>query len=221
VEVYPPLSVKVWGELACFTRPESKVERVTYPVMTPSAARGILESIFWKPEFSWRIREIWVLRPISYFSILRNEVNSRASVRTARSWEAGGGFLAEEDRAQRHTVTLRGVAYVIFAQIALRPGVRDDLATYRDRFRRRVDTGRCFARPFLGCREFAADFARPTGEERPIDLSQSLGLLLFDLAYPAGGVVIGETAARPRFFEAALDRGVLRVPQSLYGRERH
>src|SRR4029079_5981767 len=98
VEGYPPLAVKVWGELACFTRPESKVERVTYPVMTPSAARGVLESIFWKPEFTWRDQEISGLRPIRYFSILRNEVTSRASARAAWSWGRDGGFLADEDR---------------------------------------------------------------------------------------------------------------------------
>mgnify|MGYP001289770132 FL=1 len=83
----PPLEVRVWGEFACFTRPEMKVERVTYPVMTPSAARGLLESIFWKPQFIWRVEEIRVLSPIQYFSILRNEVNSRASDRVATSWE--------------------------------------------------------------------------------------------------------------------------------------
>ena len=101
----PPLAVKVWGEWACFTRPELKVERVSYPTMTPSAARGVLESIFWKPQFAWRIEEIWVLNPIRYFSILRNEVNARASARAARDWAwSGGGYLMAEDRARRHTL---------------------------------------------------------------------------------------------------------------------
>src|SRR5437660_3731626 len=85
------LQIRVWGDFACFTRPEMKVERVTYPVPTPSAARGVLEAIFWKPQITWRLQEIWVLKPIHYFSILRNEVNSRASMRTAMSWEASGG----------------------------------------------------------------------------------------------------------------------------------
>src|SRR3954469_10065431 len=102
---FPPLELKVWGERACFTRPEMKVERVSYPVMTPSAARGVLEAIFWKPEFSWRVREIRVLKPIRFFSILRNEVNSRASERAAKSWAGvDGGFFASEDRAQRNTL---------------------------------------------------------------------------------------------------------------------
>src|SRR6266508_6850254 len=118
----PPLAVRVWGDLACFTRPEMKVERVSYPVMTPSAARGILEAVFWKPEFRWRVQEIWVLKPIRYTSILRNEVNSRQSERAARGWQAdGGGYDAAADRAQRHTLGLRDVAYVIAAQIELKP----------------------------------------------------------------------------------------------------
>ena len=102
--------VRVWGEFACFTRPEMKVERVTYPVITPSAARGVLESIFWKPEFTWCVEEIWVLNPIRYFSMLRNEVNSRASERSARAWSRdGGGYVAATDRAQRNTLGLRDV----------------------------------------------------------------------------------------------------------------
>lgn len=214
-----PLAVKVWGDLGCFTRPEMKVERVSYPVMTPSAARGILESIFWKPEFDWRVQEIWVLRPVRYFSILRNEVNSVASERAARGWARGGGsFFADGDRSQRHTLALRDVAYLIYAQIAPRPHADGDVAKYRDQFRRRVAGGRCFARPYLGCREFAADFAAPDGSERPIDLTEELGQMLFDLAYPPGVVVAGQSAARARFFSAALERGVLRVPQTLYGR---
>src|SRR5438105_6747886 len=99
-----PVQVKVWGERACFTRPEMKAERVSYPVMTPSAARGVLEAIFWKPEFSWEVREVWVLNPIRHFSLVRNEVNSRASVSLARSWAShGGGYYADnkEERAQR------------------------------------------------------------------------------------------------------------------------
>src|ERR671937_1840874 len=108
---YPPLQVLVSGEFACFTRPEMKVERVTYPVPTPSAAPGILEAIFWKPEISWRVEEIWVLKDIRYFSILRNEVNGRASERAAAAWaRSGGGYVASEDRAQRHTLALRDVA---------------------------------------------------------------------------------------------------------------
>lgn len=208
-----PLTVKVWGDFACFTRPEMKVERVTYPVMTPSAARGVLESIFWKPEFTWRVEGISVLRPIRYYSILRNEVKSLVSERSARDWlNSGGGFYADEDRAQRHTLALRDVAYVIRANIVVRPGVTDDVAKYRDQFRRRVRAGRCFSRPYLGCREFAADFTEPDGMERPIPLSSDLGLMLLDFGYPLAGVIRGKSAARPHFFQAVLDHGVIHVP---------
>lgn len=208
-EDFGPLAVKVWGEFACFTRPEMKVERVSYPVMTPSAARGVLEAIFWKPEFSWRVEEIWVLKEIRYFSILRNEVNSRASERAAAAWErSGGGYDASADRTQRHTLALRDVAYVIRAQMALKPGVEQHPAKYRDQFRRRVQDGRCFARPYLGCREFAAEFGPLDGTERPIERTEDLGPMLLDLVYEPNRSGRGT----PRFFDARLERGVLRVP---------
>jgi CRISPR-associated protein Cas5d len=205
----PPLSVKVWGDFACFTRPEMKVERVTYPVMTPSAARGVLEAIFWKPEFTWQVEEIWVLKPIRYFSILRNEVNSRASERTASGWQRhGGGFDATADRAQRHTLALREVAYILKAQIRLRQDVQDDPAKYRDQFRRRVRDGRCFAIPYLGCREFSAAFAEVDGDERPIALTEDLGPMLLDVIYSQDRSGRGT----PRFFNSGLESGVVRVP---------
>lgn len=206
---FPPLTVRVWGELACFTRPEMKVERVSYPVMTPSAARGVLQAIFWKPEFDYRILAIQVLRPIRYFSILRNEVNSRQSERAAASWrQAGGSYDAAADRAQRHTLALREVDYIIEAQIVLRPHADADPAKYRDQLRRRVREGRCFAMPYLGCREFTCAFAEPEGTERPIDLSDNLGPMLLDLDYAPERTGRG----KPRFFDARLVDGVLRMP---------
>ena len=205
----PPLLIKVWGELACFTRPEMKVERVTYPVMTPSAARGVLEAVFWKPEFRWRVEEIRVLRPIRYTSLLRNEVNSRQSDRSARTWQVdGGGYDASADRAQRHTLGLRDVAYIIAAQVDLKPHADADPAKYRDQFRRRVRDGRCFATPFLGCREFSTSFAEPDGDEQPIDLTDELGSMLLDLNYAPDRSGRGV----PCFFNARIERGVLRVP---------
>lgn len=206
---HPPLAVRVWGEFACFTRPEMKVERVTYPVMTPSAARGFLEAIFWKPEFTWRVEEVWVLKPIRYFSILRNEVNSRASERAAAGWErGGGGYDATTDRAQRHTLALRDVEYVIRAQVEVKAGVNEDPAKFRDQFRRRVRDGRCFATPYLGCREFAASFCEPDGSETPVGRDEDLGPMLLELEYAPDGSGRGI----PRFFNAHLDGGVLRVP---------
>lgn len=208
---YPPLSLRVWGDYACFTRPEMKVERVTYPVMTPSAARGVMEAVFWKPEFSWKVEEIWVLKPIQYFSILRNEVNSRASVRAAVDWATtGGGFDAATDRSQRHTLALRDVEYLIRAQVALKPGTKEDVAKYRDQFHRRAGGGRSFSTPYLGCREFSASFSEPDGSEQPIGVTEELGLMLLDLEYDADGSGRG----KPRFFNARLEGGVLRVPLS-------
>ena len=206
-----PLEVCVWGEFACFTRPEMKVERVTYPVMTPSAARGVLEAILWKPEFAWRVEEIRVLREIRYFPLVRNEVKSRASHRTAEAWSrTGGGFYADEDRTQRHTLALRDVAYVVRAQVEVKEGVNENPAKYRDQFRRRVRGGRCFATPYLGCREFTAYFAEPDGAT-PIDRTEDLGRMLLDIAYASDG------SGAPRFFEARLERGVLKVPSGAGG----
>lgn len=212
----PPLEVKVWGEWACFTRPEMKVERVSYPVMTPSAARGILESIFWKPEFSWQIQEIWVLNPIRHFSILRNEVNNKMAVSTARGWAThGGGYFADEDRAQRHTLALRDVAYLIKANISLKTHVDADVAKYRDMFRRRVNRGQCYFTPYLGCREFVAFFGPPDGSESPLDYSDDLGRMLFDLDFKPDHSGRGT----PVFFNARLENGILRVPAALYRKE--
>src|ERR1700730_9977873 len=121
---YPPVTVHVWGDFACWTRPEAKVERVTYEVMTPSAARGILEAIYWKPEMRWQVRAIRVLRPIRHISLLRNEVKSAATIGTARLWaQQGGGYYADEDRTQRHTLALRDVAYILVADAVPAPGI--------------------------------------------------------------------------------------------------
>jgi CRISPR-associated protein Cas5d len=209
----PPVQVKVWGDLACFTRPEMKVERVTYPVMPPSAARGVLEAIFWKPQFQWRVKEIWVLEPIRHISVLRNEINTRQSYRSATAWiDAGGGFFADQDRAQRHTLALRDVAYIIKADIVPQEPGDDARAKYRDQFRRRVRRGQCLHRPYLGCREFAADFAEPTAQDVPTLITDDLGLMLGDLVYSANGT------ATPKFFQARLESGVLRVPHhAIYG----
>lgn len=205
----PMLEVKVWGPFACFTNPIMKVERVSYPVMTPSAARGILEAIFWKPECRWHVEEIHVLKPIHYFSILRNEINTRQSERAAKGWmKKGGGYVASDDRAQRHTLALYDVAYLIRAQIELLPHANANPAKYRDQFRRRVRKGRCYTHPYLGCREFAASFAEPDGDEQPIDRSEELGLMLLDLNYEDDGSGRGT----PHFWEANLTQGILQVP---------
>jgi len=208
---YPPLSVHVWGEYACFTRPEMKVERVSYPVPTPSAARGILESIFWKPEFRWEVLETRVLRPIRYASILRNEVKTKAAASTIRGWARNDGHFIAADRkirTQRHTLALQDVEYVIFAQIRLPGWTTAHPAKYRDQFRRRVARGQCYHRPYLGCREFSAYFGPGNGSEQPIDATMELGSMLWDLDYTSDGSGRGQ----PIFFQAALTQGVIRYP---------
>lgn len=202
----PPLAVRVWSDFACFTRPEMKVERVSYPCMTPSAARGVLEAILWKPEFTWRVREIAILKPIRYFSILRNEVKSKASVRSAR---AGSILLADEDRTQRHTLALRDVDYIIRADVELAEHVRDeDTAKYRDQFRRRVARGQCYRQPYLGCREFSAYFTEPNGAQ-PWPIDEIVGPMLLDIEYAKDGSGRGT----PVFFDAKITGGRLIVPE--------
>jgi CRISPR-associated protein Cas5d len=229
------LSVKVWGDFALFTRPEFSAERVSYQVMTPSAARGLLESIYWKPEMRWRVQKILVLNPIKQFSILRNEVNSHQSDRAARSWnQPGDGYYAEDDRSQRHSLCLRDVAYIIEAKIDLKPHATDNIVKYREMFRRRVDKGQCFNQPYLGTREFSASFEPVTGQEVPIQHEEEiqLGWMLFDIEFSempksqggrisyhthnGQGVRVAQGAAMPKFFDAKLTNGVLEVPQSLY-----
>lgn len=204
------MELKVWGKLACFTRPEMKVERVSYPVMTPSAAGGVLESILWKPEFKWEVQEIRVLNPIRYFSILRNEISTRQTAQAAEGWSRnGGGFYSTSDRTQRHTLALRDVSYIIRAQPVVNGGFEENPAKYRDQFHRRVKKGRCFATPYLGCREFSAWFCEPDGDERPQDINEELGNMLLQMKYRPGSS--GE--ATPRFFNAKLEGGVLTVPK--------
>jgi len=199
------VSVRVMGELACFTRPENKVERVTYPVMTPSAARGILEAIYWHPEFVWRVREIHVINPVRTFSILRNEVNSKMSP------ERQEPYYADEDRSQRHSVCLRDVDYVIYADADVKSGVPEDHAKFRDQFRRRVQRGQCFHRPALGCREFAADFGPVDTRQSPTPWTEDLGLMLWDLDYS------DKPPFWPRFFNARVENGILAIPSAPIG----
>jgi len=205
---FPPLTVKVWGPMACFTRPEMKVERVSYSVPTASAARGVLEAIFWKPQFAWQVEEVWVLEPIRYVSLLRNEVKNKASVSTAKGWAKKGGYFdIGKERTQRHTLALRDVAYVIKARVQVVEGCDEPPAKFRDQFRRRVQRGQCFTRPYLGCREFAAAFGPITGDEQPIPDSRELGHMLLDLDYEDDS-----GRGQPVFVEAELIGGIVRYP---------
>lgn len=208
----PLLHVRAHGPLACFTRPELKVERVSYAVITPSAARGLLEAVLWKPAIQWRIRRIRVLNEIAFTSFRRNEVQSRAKTPSVSTIEQGGvmeHFFADEDRAQRNTVALRDVDYVVTADFRLTPkaGPLDSMLKFVEIFQRRVEKGQHFHQPYFGCREFTADIRPATGEEITIDDSRDLGLMLWDIAFAPGN-------NRPVFFRARLDHGVLEVPEA-------
>lgn len=208
-----PVELKVWGNWACFTRPELKVERVSYPVMTPSAARGVLESIFWKRQlFRWNVRSIAVLNPVVFSGIRRNEVTSRLSSKNMKP------IVADQCRDQRNTVALRNVAYVITATVHLMGQEKKTIGhgnpchEYQDRFLDAVHRGACFAQPVLGCREFAAAFGPVDANEKPIDRTEPLGLMFYDFFDIADHSE--QQRAVPRFFPAELVKGVLTVERS-------
>jgi CRISPR-associated protein Cas5d len=199
----PPVAVQVWGSGALFTRPELKVERVTYPVMTPSAAVGVLEAIFWKPEFIWQVVAIEVLNPIRQFTQRRNETTDVASLADAVSGRRRINTV--ENRVQRNAVCLRDVAYRIHAHVLVKKHATSSEAAYRDQFRRRVARGSCFSQPYLGTREFSASFGEPDGRSRLTELSEDLGIMLH---------TVDHATTPPSFswFTARLDAGVLYVP---------
>jgi CRISPR-associated protein Cas5d len=211
--------VRARGEIACFTRPEMKVERVSYEVMTPSAARGVLEAVLWKPAIEWRVHVIEVLAPIRWISVRRNEVNSRASLDKTM-------IVADEDRAQRNTVALRDVDYVVHAAFALTPraGEGDTVRKFEEMFERRLEKGQHHSAPFLGCREFAAALMRADETPPPIDrgVDRPLGWMFYDFdwsGFDGSGSHRESTARTPLFFEARLTDGVLRVPPRAAVRE--
>ena len=204
---HPPLTVEVRGPYACFTRPELKTERVSYPMMTPSAAKGVMEAIYWKPEFDYVITTIEVLEPIRWVSVRRNEVTSMTTldwVRTAMT-DPTVRFDVEYDRDQRNTVFLRDVAYRIRAQVRPRPHAGNPEAAYREQFRRRVDKGACFSQPFLGTRECSASFGKDTGCA-PVPRTEDLGIMLHSIVYTQAGEVY-------TWFPARLEDGSMRVPE--------
>lgn len=207
--------MKVWGDYACFTRPEMKVERVSYDVMTPSAARGLLEAIHWKPAIRWVIDAIHVLEPIRFQSIRRNEVGHKAPAGKIRSAMKRGdleglNLLVDEDRQQRAATVLVKPAYIIEAHFELtgNAGPDDSEGKHLDIFNRRAAKGQCFHQPCLGTREFAAHFELlPPEAALPPAIAESrdLGFMLFNIDHAAAG--------RPSlFFRATLDNGVVRVP---------
>jgi CRISPR-associated protein Cas5d len=228
--------LEVSSPFACFTRPEMKVERVSYDVITPSAARVVFEAILWKPAIRWRVSRIEVLKPIRWINLRRNEVGKKISTDNLKSAMKRGsgelGLYVEEERQQRAGLFLRDVAYRLHAQLVLlperpphkpnyphlagQPVCRDEaevdrqpdsLAKYLSMFERRAAKGQCVNQPYLGCREFAADFRLvDDAQAPPIDETRDLGFMLHDLDFAAADGIA------PRFFRAQMNRGVIDVP---------
>lgn len=219
------LCLKVWGDFACFTRPEMKVERVSYDVITPSAARAVFEAILWKPEIRWTVTKIEVLKPIKWISVRRNEVGKVAS---ADNGQGDRGLYIEEHRQQRAGLFLRDVAYRLHAEFEIVDGSKhvhhypelrsrfspepeesqpEHPAKYLSMFQRRARKGQCFWQPYLGCREFSAHFelvddaAAASLAEPPITDSPSLGWMLHDIDFA--------DAMKPGFFRAEMKSGVI------------
>ncbi|GAB4030284.1 MAG: hypothetical protein Fur0012_05960 [Elusimicrobiota bacterium] len=201
------VTLRVWGDFACFTRPEMKVERVSYPVMTPSAARGIFEAIYWEPQMYYIIDSIRVVKPVQWISFRRNELTKVISIDSAKTWmktpekvkpiQAGGGA---EDATQRNMLALKNVEYLITAEVRTTPLIdkpEKNISTYLEQIKRRARVGKCFHRPALGVREFAADFELVEGDpdeilKRLIEeekrmgneanlLNEDYGLILYDV----------------------------------------
>ena len=208
------IRLRVSGDYVCSTRPEMKVERVSYDVMTPSAARGILEAIHWKPALQWIVEEIHVLKPIRFQSIRRNEVGAKVPAgKIKQSHNAGSieglSLVIEGSRQQRATTVLADVAYIIAARFELtcKADASDNEGKHLDIFNRRARKGQCFHQPCLGTREFVARFNLIEPDEHlpsAIEQSRDLGFMLWDIDHA------GDHSSL--FFRARLEKGVVRVP---------
>ena len=227
--------LEVWGDYACFTRPELKVERVSYDVITPSAARAIFEAVFWKPAFYWKIKKIEVLNPINWINLRRNEVGAVAT-------EESNGIFIEEKRQQRAGLFLKDVRYRIHADLVFIPPAKrkdtpnhlpeylidssekpeltelklnkehpnENPAKYYAMFERRAKKGQCFFQPYLGCREFSAFFKLVNPEKElssPIPETRDLGFMLYDMDYSNPNDI------KPAFFRAKIVNGTIIVPE--------
>ena len=222
------MCLRVWGDFACFTRPEMKVERFSYAVPTPSAVRGILDAVYCKPtEFRWQVTKIELLKPIQYIALRRNEVKDKApNPATILRWAEGGQvtpIIADGDRdllgtdqkgrTQRQTMALRDVAYRVHAHVRPWPGHEDKLNGIENQFLRRAENGKCFVQPCFGCREFPAYFELAIHETdpAPIPLTQDLGWMVydvFDLSQPNDQFALAYVS----LFNAQMQDGVVTVP---------
>lgn len=206
--------VRMWGDYALFSRPEMKVERCSYDVMTPSAARGMLEAIYWHPGMRWVIDKIYVRKPIQFTSIRRNEVKSKVLAGNVLSVINGGGkplyISGREEIVQRAAILLRDVEYVVEAHFEMTPKAapEDNEGKFKDIIMRRLRRGECYHSPYFGCREFPARFALYEGEE--VDTAytgteRDLGYMLFDFDYSDPEDI------KPMFFRAVMKDGILDV----------
>ena len=209
------IRLEVWGDYALFTRPEMKTERVSYDVMTPSAARGILEAIYWHPGLVYHIDRIYVRSPIQFTNVRRNEVKSVVNVRAARTaMEKGKGELwiaTSEDIQQRAAMILKNVHYVIEAHFDMTPKASpgDNPGKFQDILKRRIRKGQCYHQPYFGCREFPVSFALCEDMPPcPVELKgeRDLGYMLYDMDYSDAENI------RPLFFRAVMKDGVIEVP---------
>lgn len=209
------IRLKVWGDYACFTRPEMKVERVSYDVMTPSAARGILEAIYWKPAIRWEIDRITVLNQIRFDTFRRNELSGRIPAGTVKRAINGAEVslcqIIEDNRQQRATMMLRDVAYIIEAHFVLieKAGSEDSAEKHYNIFLRRSRQGQCFHRPYFGCREFPVSFELIEDEREAVSYyanedEKDLGWMLHDIDFT--------DHMTPRFFRACMQNGIIDVP---------
>ena len=204
------IQLEVWGDYALFSRPELKVERVSYDVPTPSAARGIVEAIYYHPGLQWHIDRIYVLNPIRFVSVRRNEVTSKISARNMRQAMQGGNqalyMAAPQEIVQRASLLLQDVHYVIEAHFEMTPkaSLSDNPGKFQDIVTRRMEKGQCFHTPYFGCREFPVRFGRwGGGPIKTIDETRDLGLMLYDFDYTDPKNIT------PTYFRAKLENGVL------------
>lgn len=218
--------IEAWGDLACFTRPEAKVERFSYPVMTPSAARGLLDAIYVKPkEFCWRIERIEVLKPIRFIALRRNEVKDKISQAAVNKAMKGGTeapvIIADatkdlvgsdqQGRTQRQTMALKDVRYRIYARIQPRKGFEVKLKGIMEQAQRRIESGKCYYQPYFGCREFAAYFEPSSMQHQPIKENLEIGWMLYDV-FDLDDMQKDYAEPLISLFKAELKEGVLEVP---------
>ena len=201
--------LEISGDLACFTRPELKVERISYPVITPSAARNILAAILWKPAIRWKVLQIEILKPIQWVNIRRNEVGIKMSERSQ-------GLYIEDSRQQRASMLLRDVAYRIYADFEMtdQGGEGDNRTKFIEMFKRRAAKGQYFHQPYLGCREFPCHFRLLEKAEDGLpreDITQDFGFMLYDMDYSQSDAR-DSNRAEPMFYHCKAQNGVIIVP---------